>query len=173
MRLIRPLMILTATALSTAGLAAAASPPVTSVDRAFVAGASASNATEIAMARVVLERTKNPAVRTFARRMIRDHTKLGAALASTAARLQLKTQTSPSTTEGKAIGKLGTLSDDARDRAYARAQVKAHTSTLALFQKEVSHGGATLLKKAGEKAIPTIRMHLTMAKELAAAVMKP
>jgi putative membrane protein len=166
-------LLLTAAALSAVAPATAATTPVTSVDRAFVAGASESNATEIAMARIVLGKTTNPAAKTFAQRMIQDHTKLGAALKSTATRLQLKPQTSPSIAQAKAIAKVGKLSGSALLLAYAKAQVKAHASTLALFQKEAQHGGAPPLKQASEKAIPTIRMHLTMAKKLQATVNIP
>jgi putative membrane protein len=141
--------------------------PVKSVDRAFVAGASESNAAEIAAAKVAL-RKGDASSKRFAQQMIRDHTRLGKSLSSVASRMQLQTRNQPSVKQRADLAKLAGLSGAAFDRAYLTQQVRAHASTILIFQKELRSGGAPMLKKAAAAALPTIRMHLGMARKLVA-----
>ena len=145
--------------------AQAAPAPASNVDRAFVAAASASNATEIAFAKEAIENGDN-ATRTFARTMLRDHTKLGASLARAAGPLGLKIVKTPSVKDAKLIAKTVKMKGNAFDRAYRADQIAAHKAALVTFQTELAHGKAPGLKKVAAAAIPTIKMHLSMAERL-------
>jgi putative membrane protein len=159
-------------ALVAAAPAPAAPTPASNVDRAFVAAASASNATEIAFAKEAIE-NGDSATRAFAHTMLRDHTKLGARLAQVAGPLGLKIVKTPSIKDAKLIAKTVKLKGAAFDRAYRAEQVTAHKATLVTFQTELAHGKAPALKKVAAAAIPTIKMHLSMAERLVLSSAKP
>jgi putative membrane protein len=158
----------TAVALVSLAAPAQGASHASSVDRAFVAAASESNAAEIAFAKEAVE-NGNVATALYARTMIRDHTKLQAALARAARSAKLTVHTTPSVSQAKMIAKVVKLDGTAFDSAYRAKQVTAHLATVLAFQKELAHGTDSVLKAAAKQALPTIRMHLAMARKLAAS----
>ena len=68
-----------------------------------------------------------------------------------------------------AIDSLKALNGKAFDTAYIeKLGVQGHQEAVAAFQKEAQDGQNADLKKAAQKALPTIQQHLKMAQELAA-----
>jgi predicted outer membrane protein len=55
------------------------------------------------------------------------------------------------------------------DQAYIqKVGLEGHQSAIAAFEKEISDGQNADLKKAAQKALPTIKEHYKMAQDLAA-----
>jgi putative membrane protein len=143
----------------------AATSPVSAVDRAFVRGAAASNKAEISSANVALTKGDGP-TKKFARKMLADHTKLQKSLLKAAAQAKLSDTPTPTVGQSKALAALTKLSGSSFDHTYLKQQVTAHTATLALLEKETTGGANSVLIQAARAAMPIVKMHLTMAKNL-------
>jgi len=79
--------------------AGARAQDVTPADKTFVEDAQQGNYAEIAMARLALEKSKDPNVRRFAERMIHDHEMLNSQLKRLAAKLHIREESGPSIVE--------------------------------------------------------------------------
>ncbi|MDR5771526.1 MULTISPECIES: DUF4142 domain-containing protein [unclassified Caballeronia] len=138
---------------------------LTQPDKDFVQGASSSGSTEIDAAKLAQTRSQDKDVKSFARHMIVDHTKLTVQLKMAAP----KGVTVPKdNSDTSAIDSLKALHGKAFDTAYIqKVGVQGHQEAVALFQKEADGGQNAKLKEAAQKALPTIQDHLKMAQDLA------
>jgi len=115
---------------------------------------------EVETSRLAVERTKNAALKTFAQRMIDDHT---------AANGQLKTAIQaegaaipPETLDEdhrKKLDDLRAASADDFDARYISLQKEAHDQTIDLFEDYVADGPAGALKDFATKTLPTLKAH--------------
>ena len=136
--------------------------------KAFVQDAARSDMYEVAAGRLAVAKTGDPAVKSFARRMVEAHTKT-----TTALKAALPSGvTPPSELDKRRQG----LLDDLRaskgpefDKRYINQQVAAHQEALALMRGYAAHGDDPALKAVAAKAVPIVEHHLEMAKQLAAS----
>lgn len=142
------------------GPTAAASP-----DAAFAYQAAHGGLAEVRLARTALEKSRNPRVDAFARRMIRDHTRNNAELARIMRSEGLAVPTDVGPQNAAVAARLSRLSGRAFDLAYARSQVRGHVQMLQLLQNEVANGRDPRLRAFARRTLPMIRMHLAMARE--------
>jgi putative membrane protein len=149
-----------------AGLAAA--QPMSAQD--FVNAAGQSDAYEIAAGQVMLTQSKNAAVRVFAQQMIEDHRKTSADL--TAAATQSNLESPPLIVGGdmqRLLSALQSQKGEDLDRSFITQQVNAHTAALVTEQGYIGAGTDPNLRRAAQRAVPTIEHHLEMAKRMGAA----
>ena len=144
-----------------------AANPLAQADKDFVQAASMSSSTEIDAAKLATANSEDKDVKSFARHMMLDHTKLTVQLKMAAPHgvsvPKDNSDTSP-------LGSLKTLKGKTFDQAYiAKVGVEGHKQAVAAFEKEISDGQDAKLKKAAQDALPTIRKHYQMAQDLAAA----
>jgi putative membrane protein len=162
---------------------ASTSGSLTSVDRSFVSDASDAGAAEVAHGQLAIIRASNPEVKSFAQRMLDDHTKANQDLMQLATIKGLTPRsgmTSESTLtkqqaqlKGKSrdmMSKWSKLSGAEFDREYMKAQVKDHEKAVSLFEKEASGGSDPDLKSFAGKTLPKLKDHLQMAREVASKV---
>ncbi|MBN3805137.1 DUF4142 domain-containing protein [Paraburkholderia sp. Ac-20336] len=148
-----------------AGAAPVGGTTLSPADQQFVLEASTSDATEIAASEVALKNSHDPQVRKFAGQMIVDHTKLSQGMAALVAKKGFKLAPSA---DSALVGKLQTLKGTAFDQAYVeQIGVEAHQRAVDLFQQQSASGTDAQLKAAVAHALPTIRHHLDMARQLA------
>ena len=152
-------------------LAAAAKVPST---RAFVDTAAAANQFEIASSRLALMKSFNPKVRAFAAAMVKDHTAIGANFV--AALQKANTGLTPPAGLGPDLDAImvqlrGTYGP-AFEAAYLEAQTKGHQAAVGLFAGYAKGGANPVMKAFAASTLPTIKMHLDMCYELAAALKK-
>lgn len=125
------------------------------------------NMVEIEAARMAQGKTQSEQVRTFAQRMIDDHTK---ALEDVRQLAQAKGVTLP--TEVDRVNKrkaerLAALSGDAFDRAYmAQAGVADHKKNHALLEQAQTRAKDPDLKALAARTLPIVGQHLNSAQEL-------
>ncbi|CAB3806579.1 DUF4142 domain-containing protein [Pararobbsia alpina] len=135
-------------------------------DKAFVQAASMSSSTEIDAAKLAMKNSQDEDVKSFARHMSIDHTKLTMSL-KMAAPHGVAVPKDNSDTE--VLDSLKGLKGKAFDDAYIRkVGLEGHTKAVAAFQEEINTGQNADLKAAAQKSLPTIQEHLQMAKALAA-----
>jgi putative membrane protein len=173
---------------------------LSSADRDFVAEACAAGKAEVADGQLAVNRASNPAVKTFAQRMVDDHTRTNQDLlqlasikgltpqsgmtsrtASTptgqAGQIPAAAQTAgeqvteqPAQSKAKALdmmNKWSKLSGTDFDREYMKAQIQNHEKAVFLFETEANSGSDPDLKTFAEKALPALRDHLKMARDVA------
>ncbi|MBV9439587.1 MAG: DUF4142 domain-containing protein [Candidatus Eremiobacteraeota bacterium] len=138
----------------------------------FVLQLGRSNNAELDEAKYVVNRTQDPAVHTFAQRMIDDHS--SAAVKLQAATRGTNTFPAPSTYAESAFGRaamrmLTQQSGGALDSLYMRIQVPAHQRMLALLTWETQNGQTATLKALATQLVPVARDHLQMAQQYLSA----
>jgi putative membrane protein len=145
-----------------------AANPLPPVDRDFVQAASMSSSTEIDAAKIAGDNTDNKDVKSFAHHMMLDHTKLTMEL-KMAAPHNVKVPKDNSDTS--VLDALKPLHGPQFDQAYVqKVGIEGHKQAIAAFEKEISEGQDASLKKAAQKALPTIKEHYQMAQQLAPKV---
>lgn len=137
---------------------------------AFVSNAVQGNMYEIEAAKIAEQKSKTPAVKEFARRMVKDHTAIGDDMKPLITKAG---QTAPTTLDQRRQGLLDNLkaADAASfDKTYADQQVAAHDETLTLLKGYADNGSDPGLKAGAAKTATTVQEHLDMAKKMQAQV---
>jgi len=142
-----------------------AANPLSDADKAFVQAASMSSSTEIDASKLAMTHSSDADVKSFGRHMIMDHTKLTVQLKMAAP----KGVTVPKdNSDTSLLDSLKPLKGKDFDNAYiSKVGLEGHKQALDAFQKEISDGQNADLKKAAQKALPTIQKHYQMAQDLA------
>ena len=133
----------------------------------FVEEASAKGIAEIETSKLALQKGVSPDVKTFAQKMIDDHTAANKELAAVAARKKLEVDTEAELMAKAKKMMLKQRDGESFDAAYATGQVAAHESTIALFQKGAKSTDADIAAFA-TATLPKLEHHLHMAHDLAA-----
>jgi len=142
-----------------------AANPLPQPDRDFVQAASMSSSTEIDAAKLAQKNSNDKDVKSFAHRMMVDHTKLTVELkAATPHGVQAPKDNS----DTSVLDELKPLKGKEFDDAYiAKIGLKGHKDAIAAFKKEISDGQNADLKKLAKKGLPTIEHHYQLAQRLA------
>lgn len=134
----------------------------------FVDEASAKGIAEVESAKLALEKSTSTDVKTFAQKMITEHSAANMALAGIASRKKLEVADEAELTTKAKKFVLEQRDGESFDEAYANNQVKAHEATIELFQQAAISDDAEIAAYAKE-TLPKLQHHLTLAKALAAA----
>jgi putative membrane protein len=157
-------LIAAALAATVAMPALAQMPALTPTD--FVMQAGASDKFEISEAKL-MQNSKNADVRSFANKMITDHTKSTAMVKSAAMKDGLHPTPPVLNSEQQSnLAQLKSASGSARDSLYIQQQKPAHQQALALMQSYSSTGTATHLKDAAGQIQPVVQSHLDMLNQM-------
>lgn len=153
---------------ATSGTTSTASTTSSSVDPAdqdFMTKVAQGSMAEASLGQMASSKATNPDVKTFADRMVTDHTKLNDELKQLA---QTKGVTLPADVDQAskdAADKLSKESGKEFDKSYIGAMVTGHEKVVAAFEKEAKDGKDPDLKTWVTNSLPTIKDHLKMAKE--------
>jgi putative membrane protein len=145
--------------------AAKAPSPPPSDPAAFVQAASQAGLLELEAARVAMNASSNPTVKSFADRMIVDHGKANAELAAIA---MAKSIPVPAELDAEGARKLKALRDKSPqdfDAAYAAQMLDDHAAAVALFQANISSSDGELAAFVG-RTLPVLEQHHHLAGNL-------
>ncbi len=117
---------------------------------------------EIAEAGTALKNSTDARVKSFARKMIADHSKAGRELALLAKQQGSALPNSVGPLDAKSRGTLEGLHGAQFDAAYLLHQRYAHEKTIALFKKEAAAGRDPDIVAYAKKTLPTLSEHLQM-----------
>jgi putative membrane protein len=146
----------------------AAKSKVSADDQSFVDNASQAGATEIAASRLALKNSSDAQVKSFAKRMITDHTRLANNLAKVAKKKGVAPR--DDSADAAVLSSLQDKKGAEFDTEYLKKVALAgHKQAVDIFSKESESGGDAQLKALATKALPEIRHHLEMAQSLAKA----
>jgi len=139
------------------------------MDHRFVFEASGSGLAEVNLSRLALTNAMRKEVRDFAQHMVDDHTKANTELLALTNKKGLSGSVAPAmpATHRALSERLSNLRGDDFDRAYMQQMVKDHEDAVKLFETEANSGQDADLKALAKKTLPTLHMHLDMARKVA------
>jgi putative membrane protein len=101
-------------------------------------------------------------VKSFAQKMVDDHTVMLNDMNKVADDLHIKAPQSASGKDKAEAAKLSALSGSAFDSAYVKAMVKDHKKDVAELTQESNSASIPEVKDAATKALPVVKGHLEM-----------
>jgi predicted outer membrane protein len=140
---------------------------MSSADRKFMMTAAMGGMAEVEMARLALQKSASDSVKQYAQKMIDDHTMAGDELKRLASMKGVTLPAQPDAKHMSMMAKMQKLSGMGFDMMYVKeAGVKAHEKMEKLYMKESMSGMDMDAKAFASKTLPTVRMHLQMAREM-------
>jgi len=137
-----------------------------SADKSFIKDASEGSLAEVNFAKLALQKSKDPNVRKFAERMVKDHEMLIREMRPFAVKYDVKPSGTPMMDHAK-YEELKMKSGTDFDRAYVEAMVKGHHDTLKTFMDEENSTADPKLKAAVAKGEKVIKEHTEMIDNIA------
>ncbi|MEG0883918.1 MAG: DUF4142 domain-containing protein, partial [Janthinobacterium sp.] len=142
-------------------------------DKCFLGKAADAGSTEIAASKVAQSKSSNAEVKTFARTMVADHTKVAEELKQLASSKQIEVSDQPGARHQAQIDKLSRLEGQQFDKEYVAAiGVAAHKEAVKLFTEASQKASDPDIKAFAAKNLPALQHHLEMANALQAALAK-
>jgi putative membrane protein len=114
----------------------------------------------------IAQNSENPDVKSFADRMVQDHTTANEELMTIATGLGTEVPKALDAEHQRMAQRLAGLHGKALDEQYMRDMVEDHNKAVTLFQTEERSGQSTELKQFTQKTLPTLQTHQKMAREL-------
>jgi len=134
-------------------------------DNEFVMKAASSGMAEVAIGKMGQEKAKNADVKKFADRVVTDHTKANEELTRIAKDAGISVPDKPDSAHEE---KVKHFHDGAKDfdKEFVHHMVESHTKGVDLFTKASKELKNEKLRSFAEKTLPTLKEHLSMAKQL-------
>ncbi len=140
---------------------------MSSADRKFMMTAATGGMAEVEMARMALQKSASDSVKQYAQKMVDDHTMAGDELKRLASMKGVTLPAQPDAKQMAMMAKMQKLSGMGFDMMYVKeAGVKAHEKMEKLYMKESMSGMDMDAKAFASKTLPTVRMHLQMARDM-------
>lgn len=144
-------------------------PPVSAQemsDQQFVTRATTGSLAEVQLGRLAFERAARPSVQQFGQRMVLDHAALNAELAPIAERKDMSMPVALDDVHQQKKERLAALWGHDFDRAYMQEMVADHIKDIAHFEAEAQAGIDPDLKGFAAAALPVLRQHLELARNV-------
>ncbi len=135
-------------------------------DQVFVIRATLGGAAEIELGRLAEQKTRNDAVREFARHMIRDHSRADNALSRLDERNGISVPEELDAKQREVSDALSRLSSPEFDIEYMRAQVQNHQRMAQLMEYVIGSGEDAQVQGFAAATLPTVYAHLALARDL-------
>lgn len=139
-------------------------------DKTFVDKAAEGGLAEVEFANLALQKTSNDDVKSFAQRMVHDHTQANDKLKELASNEGFSIPDHLSAKDKMAKEKLEKLSGDQFDKAYMKDMVQDHTQDVAEFRQETEKAQDPGVKNFAQQTLPILESHLQEAKTIAPKV---
>lgn len=136
-------------------------------EQAFMRQAAQNGYAELGSSKLAQDKATDAQVKTFAQRMVEDHTLAEAELKSLASAKNVELPDEPSATQKRRHDALSRLEGAAFDRRYVQQMgVQAHRDNIALYRKAAANARDADVKAFADKQLPILEKHLEMAREL-------
>ena len=135
-----------------------------SSDATFALKAAQGGVAEVKLGQLAVEKASSPEVKSFAQKMIDDHSKANEKLKTAAGKSRMTLPATMNAKDQALYNKLSGLSGAAFDHAYMKAMVKDHENDIKEFQSESNKGANPDMKRFASDTLPTLQEHLELAK---------
>jgi len=122
---------------------------------------------EIQSSQLALKMSQNADIKTFAQKMIDDHTKAADDLKAAAAKDGVTVPAALDADGTTNLQKLQGAKAADFDALYVQMQTDAHIAAVGLYAGYAQNGQAGAIKDHATKTLPTLKMHLQMAEQIA------
>jgi putative membrane protein len=153
---------------SPTGAASPTASPValTAPEKEFLGNAARGGMLEVQLGNLAAQKASNNDVKQFGERMSTDHGQLGQKLQQLALNLGFSLPPDLKPEQQNVVSRLEKLSGKAFDREFMREMVSDHVKDIAEFERAASQATNTDIKQFATEALPTLRDHLKMAREI-------
>ena len=134
-------------------------------DQDFVTMAASGGMLEVELGKVAEQKGNAADVKKFGQHMVTDHTKANNELKTLAGKKKWTVPASMNAEHQAAYDRISKMTGQDFDREYMSQMVMDHEKTVAMFEKANQKAQDTDLKAFASKTLPTLRMHLDMARE--------
>jgi putative membrane protein len=135
--------------------------------QSFASQAAVIGKAEIELGQIALRNTQDASVRTYAERMVKDHSAADKKLKAIAAKENLQLPQSLDQEHESLKTKLQSLKGEDFDRAYVKAMASGHDKAVALFESASQQPQMPdELKQFAASTLPTLEQHKEMAHSL-------
>lgn len=167
MNVSKSLLIFALASASAAAVAAEGGRPAPT-SASFVAQAAQGGMTEVALGKLALTKSQDAAVQKFAQRMVTDHGKANAELATIAKAKGIEPPKALDAPHEAMVESLESKNGAAFDEAYSQHMNMDHSKAISLFEGQAMGEDAELAGFA-RKTLPTLKEHKAMAEQLDAS----
>ena len=157
------------------GVSAMAAPTgatLNDTDRDFVTAAERGGKAEVELAQDGVAHATNADVKSFAQKLVDDHTKANAELEAFGTSHGVTATAEVEAKAKEAKERIMKLTGKSFDQAFVKQMVDDHTSTIKAFEDESKNGTDADLKTWVDKTLPALRDHLKMGQDLWAKIGK-
>jgi len=144
--------------LRSSAAATTARPVLSQEDRTFVNQAAIGGMAEVERSKIG-QKSENPEVKSYANRMVRDHSASSQQLTDASASVGIEVPKALDTEHQRMREKLQRLHGKAFDDEYIRNMVEDHNKAVRLFQKEEHSGRDARLRQLTPNTLPTLEEH--------------
>lgn len=155
----------TATA-TTTGVTGGTTSAMSAEDKEFVSKAGMGGLFEVQAGNLALQKAQNAEVKSFAQRMVTDHTNATAELTQLATIKGVALPTELGGPHKGAFDHLNMLSGAEFDKAYMQHMVEDHDKDVAEFEKASTTAMDGDVKTWAGKTLPTLQQHQQLSKEV-------
>jgi putative membrane protein len=135
-------------------------------DQQFISLAATGGLAEVELGRLAAQRAGRGSVQQFGERMVIDHGAMNAELAQLAQRKGMRVPITLDDAHQQVRDRLARLSGHDFDRAYMQEMVSDHMKDIADFEHQAQSGIDPDLKAFAAGALPVLRQHLDMARNV-------
>lgn len=133
----------------------------------FLAQALQDALAEVELCELALQKTADDEIKTFAQRMIDEHSELGRTIEQLAGKKKLDLPRDLAREDRSVIDGLSTLSGREFDQRFMERNVKEHENAVKVFRHYAQQADDADIKALAEKGAQTLGRHLDMARDLA------
>ena len=143
-------------------------PTLSTTDATFINSVSQAGLEEIKFAQLAETSSHNRHVKSFAAKMVSDHTAANQKLTALAQQKGITPTTASDTAHDQMYTQLQGEHGRMFDHDYLAGQIKDHQMVADAMQTEIQNGTDADVKSFASMTLPTIQQHLKMAQSLAA-----
>jgi putative membrane protein len=154
---------------SPTGAASPTASPValTAPEKEFLANAARGGMLEVQLGNMAAQKASSNDVKQFGEHMATDHSQLGQKLQQLASNLGFSLPPDLKPEQQNLVSRFERLTGKAFDSEYIKEMVSDHKKDISEFERAVSQASNADIKQFASEALPTLRDHLKMAREIA------
>jgi len=139
---------------------------LTAPEKEFMGSAARGGMLEVQLGNLASQKASSNDVKQFGERMSTDHGQLGQKLQQLASNLNVTLPQDLKPEQQAIVSRLEKLAGKAFDHEYMREMVSDHVKDISEFERVASQATNTDIKQFITEALPTLREHLKMAREI-------
>ncbi|HEX2487948.1 MAG TPA: DUF4142 domain-containing protein [Blastocatellia bacterium] len=140
---------------------------LTAPEKEFMTNAARGGMLEVQLGNMAAQKASSNDVKQFGEHMATEHSQLGQKLQQLASNLNFTLPTDLKPEQQALVSRFETLTGKAFDSAYIKEMVNDHIKDISEFERALSQASNADIKQFVNEALPTLRDHLKMAREIA------